>query len=249
MLSFWSVCGLFQLLPTIKSSSSDIQGQRRSQRKWGKNVIRFECFIRLLLSVILYTKYWVMRNWKFDFEQKFVVYVILMAFAIYPYAIEYLFQTPISLLCRGSFFLVHHVDTLTSLPNLYRFNKDIQDKMSWKLGMIVANIRKFSVLNDKFGRKCADITLTKLMQRIVFEMEDNSSVKMKLYRGKDDRFLIVTALPTEEEFKEFIVTLSQIELTIQRPSDYDENDADKHKKNDDADIENQKDEAEQVQYF
>eukprot|EP00486_Rosalina_sp_Unknown_P001812 CAMPEP_0201572798 /NCGR_PEP_ID=MMETSP0190_2-20130828/16275_1 /ASSEMBLY_ACC=CAM_ASM_000263 /TAXON_ID=37353 /ORGANISM="Rosalina sp." /LENGTH=48 /DNA_ID= /DNA_START= /DNA_END= /DNA_ORIENTATION= len=48
---------------------------------------------------------------------------------------------------------------------------------------------------------------------------------MKLYRIKDDRFLIVSGFPTEDEFKEFIVTLSQIEITVQRPSDYDENDA------------------------
>ena len=240
MISFWSICGLFQLLPTIKTRSDNIQQQINKQRKWGKNVIRFECFIRLLLSVVLYTKYWIMRNWKFEFEHKFVVYAILIIFAVYPYIIESLFQTPISLLCRGSFFLIHHIDPLTSLPNIFRFNKDVQSKMSWKLGMIVTNIRKFGNLNDKFGRKCADITLTKFMQRIVFEMEDNSSIKMKLYRIKDDRFLIVTGFPTEEEFKEFVVTLSQIEITVQRPSDYDENDAsNKRKKNDDADVENQ----------
>ena len=239
LISFWSVCGLFQLLPTIKTSSDSIQNQNIKQRKWGQNVIRFECFIRLLLSVVLYTKYWIMRNWKFEFEHKFVVYTVLIAFALYPYAMESLFQTPLALLCRGSFFLIHHIDPLTSLPNIYRFNKDIQSKMSWKLGMIVTNIRKFTNLNDKFGRKCADITLTKFMQRIVFEMEDNSSVKMNLYRIKDDRFLIVCGFPTKEEFQEFITTLSGIEITVQRPSDFDEKDVKHNKKYDDADLENQ----------
>ena len=74
LISFWSICGLLQLLPTIKTSSNSIQSQQRKQRKWGKNVIRFECFVRLLLSVVLYTKFWVMRNWKFEFEHKFVVH-------------------------------------------------------------------------------------------------------------------------------------------------------------------------------
>ena len=173
------------------------------QRKWGQNVIRFECFIRLLLSVVLYTKYWVMRTYKFDFEHKFVVYTVLIAFALYPHAMESLFQTPLALLCRGSF-LIHHIDPLTSLPNIYRFNKDIQSEMSWKLGMIVTNIRKFTNLNKKFGRKCADTC--KFMQRIVFEIEDNPSIKMRLYRIKDDRFLIVCGFSTKDEFKEFIIT-------------------------------------------
>lgn len=243
LISFWSVCGLFQILPTIHSHSSDIQTQQELQRKWGKNVIRFECFLRLLLSVALFTNYWVMRNYKFEYEQKFIAYVILIAFALYPYAMELLFQTPLSLFCRGSFFLIHHIDSLTSLPNTYRFNKDIR-KMTWKMGLIVTNIRNFGELNEKYGQKCGDLTLIKFMQRIVFEMEENASYKMKLYRMKDDRFLIVSSFPTEEEFKEFIRSLADIEITVLRPSDYnyDESKAQK-KKNDDAtekDVENQR---------
>ena len=246
LISFWSVCGLFQILPTIHSHSSDIQTQQRLQRKWGKNVIRFECFCRLIFSVALFTKFWVMRNFKFEFEQKVIVYVILIAFALYPYAMELLFQTPLSLLCRGSFFLIHHIDSLTSLPNKYRFNKDIKTKMSWKMGMIVTNIRKFSSLNEKYGQKCGDMTLIKFMQRIVFEMEDNAAYKMKLYRMQDDRFLIVSGFPTVEEFKEFIRTLAEIEITVLRPSDYDyDEEKAQKKKNDDAederDEENQQD--------
>eukprot|EP00484_Ammonia_sp_Unknown_P000706 CAMPEP_0197021242 /NCGR_PEP_ID=MMETSP1384-20130603/2142_1 /TAXON_ID=29189 /ORGANISM="Ammonia sp." /LENGTH=704 /DNA_ID=CAMNT_0042449023 /DNA_START=47 /DNA_END=2158 /DNA_ORIENTATION=- len=247
LISFWSVCGLFQILPTIKLASSDIQLQQRMQQKWGKNVIRLDCFLRLLGSVVLFIKFWVMRNWKFEFEQKFIVYIVLIAFALYPYAMELLFQTPLSLLCRGSFFLVHHVDTLTSLSNIYRFNKDFASKFKWKMGLVVTNIRKFSDLNEKFGRKCADSTLIRFMQRIVFEIEDQSGTKMRLYRGKDDRFLIVTGFPTDDEFKEFVMALSRISINVQRPSDFDENDkrnqSDAHKKDDDGktDEENQND--------
>eukprot|EP01083_Nonionella_stella_P050522 134377_1 len=240
LLSFWSVCGLFELLPTIKSASSDIQQQQLVQQKWGKNVIRLECFIRLLLSVVLFCKFWIMRNFKFEFEQKIVIYVVLIAFAVYPYALELLFQTPLSLLCRGSFFLVHHIDPLTSLPNQFRFNKDIHFTLSWKFGFVITNIRKLSELNEKYGIKCGDHTLTQFMQRIVFEMEENSSVQMKLYRCKEDRFLIVTAFPTEDEFKEFVESLSRIEITVLRPSDYDDEDKDNVRKqntNDAADTE------------
>ncbi len=159
---------------------------------------------------------------------------------LYPYAMETVLQSPLSLLCRGSFFLVHHVDTLTSLPNEFRFHKDIALRMQWKNGMAVTNVRGLSALNAKYGPKCGDETMIKIMQRIVFEVEEHSSIKLKLYRVRGDRFLVVSAFPTEEDFKEFVESLCRIEITVLRPSDYDENDRRNslrnaaHKKEDDA---------------
>ena len=149
---------------------------------------------------------------------------------------ETVLQSPLSLLCRGSFFLVHHVDTLTSLPNEFRFHKDIALKMQWKTGMTVTNVRGLTALNSKYGRKCGDETMIKIMQRIVFEVEEHSATKLKLYRVRGDRFLVVSAFPTESEFKDFVESLCRIEITVLRPSDYDENDRRNaaHKKKDDA---------------
>merc|ERR1719244_9605 len=115
-LSLWSVGGLFEMLPTIASSSGNIQ-QQQVQKKWGQNVVRFDCFIRLMLSVVLFTGYWVMEEEPLNAERRLIVYLLSICFALYPYAMETVLQSPLSLLCRGSFFLVQHVDTFTSLPN------------------------------------------------------------------------------------------------------------------------------------
>ena len=128
------------------------------------------------------------------------------------------------------------MDTLTSLPNEFRFHKDIALKMQWKTGMTVTNVRGLTALNSKYGRKCGDETMIKIMQRIVFEVEEHSATKLKLYRVRGDRFLVVSAFPTESEFKDFVESLCRIEITVLRPSDYDENDRRNaaHKKKDDA---------------
>ena len=78
-LSLWSVGGLFQMLPTIASSSGNIQQQQRRQQKWGQNVVRFECFVRLLLSVVLFTRFWVIDA-PFSAEQRSMVYLMLIWF-------------------------------------------------------------------------------------------------------------------------------------------------------------------------
>merc|ERR1719242_2719949 len=132
--------------------------------------------------------------------------------------------------------MVHHVDTLTSLPNEFRFRKEAPFKMRWRNGMVLANIRALGALNSEYGAKCGDETVIRIMQRIVFELEEERAVKMKLYRVRGDRFLIVTAFSAETEFAEFAESLCQIAITVLRPSDFDENDkrnAAKNKKDDD----------------
>ena len=193
-------------------------------------MIRLECFLRLLLSVALFCKFWVMRNFKFEFEQKFVVYIVLIAFALYPYAMELVLQTPLSLLCRGSFFVLHHVDPLTSLPNRLRLHKDVGAKLRWAKAMAVANVRHFAALNAQYGARCGDATLTRVMQRIVFEMEDESAVRMRLYRLRDDRFLVVAAFASQDDFARFVATLAGISLTVLRPSDFADNDAEQRRR-------------------
>jgi len=238
-----SVGGMFELMPSIKSAASDIQGQQRRQQKWGKNVIRCECGVRLLCSVVVFTKYWVMRNWRFPFEQKFVIYGVLVAFALYPYLMECLFQTPLSALCRGSFFVLHHIDNLTSLPNLHRLQKDLMLRARKKRRIntvVIVNVCGLRTLNAKFGAQCGDRTLIRVMQRVLFEMEEEER-RVKLYRGKSDRFVMVaTSFEDKERLEQFVRALVAIQITVQRPSDFDreknaKNGAAAHKKNDDAD--------------
>jgi GGDEF domain-containing protein len=156
-------------------------------------------------------------------SEQFMIYIIMILFAFYPYSMEFLFQTPIALLSNGSFFLIQHVDSLTSLPNVYRFNKDLHlTKVNqWKCGLIVTNIRGFSKLNLQYGWACANRTLIRFLQRILFEIEDFSSHKFKLYRFDDDRFGIMTDFTDKQEFKAFVKNLSQIEVVVLRPADFD----------------------------
>merc|ERR1712087_417861 len=136
---------------------------------------------------------------------------------------ELLLQTPLSLLCRGSFFVVHHIDPLTSLPNRLRLHKDLgaAHKLRWAKGIVACNIRKFATLNAQYGVRCGDATLIRVMQRIVFEMEDESATKMRLSRLKDDRFLVIAAFQEKSDFARFVTALADISLTVLRPSDFD----------------------------
>lgn len=219
-------------MPSIKSSSIDVQQQQRTQQKWGKNVIRVECFIRLFLSVILFTHYWIMNTvsdsnntTKYNESESIMIYIVMIIFAFYPYAMELLFQTPIALLNRGSFFLIQHIDSLTSLPNVYRFQKDLHiignnSINSWKYGLIITRIFEFKKLINNYGRKCSNVTIIRFLQRILFEIEDNSTARLKLYRFENDRFGIICDFTDKSDLKTFVECLANIEIIVLRPPDF-----------------------------
>ncbi|ETO20824.1 hypothetical protein RFI_16384 [Reticulomyxa filosa] len=115
MISLWSVTGVFQYLP------------RHMDVKWGMNVIRVECFARLIISIVAmyYDDFWNESSSSSgrttnSEQQRTVVLLIMLLFGIYPYAMEWLFQTPLAMFCKGNFFILHEIDGTTSLPNELR---------------------------------------------------------------------------------------------------------------------------------
>ena len=215
-ISMWSVTGILQILPTISLSSTNIQKQNIVQKQWAKNILRLESFIRLLISVISFTTYNVINN--NDSKSSLFIYIIMILIVIYPFSIEILFQTPFNELLRGSFYLIQHIDPITSIPNLKRYHKDIED-IKWKNGLIIPCIRHYGSLRKKFGKKCANKTVVKMLQRIMFEFED-IPLESKIYSLSKNKFIIITSFDRKDEFIEALNSLCKINITVLRPSDY-----------------------------
>mmetsp|Transcript_104776 Transcript_104776/g.127964 ORF Transcript_104776/g.127964 Transcript_104776/m.127964 type:complete len:676 (-) Transcript_104776:33-2060(-) len=142
----------------------------------------------------------------------------MILIVVYPFSIEILFQTPFNELLRGSFYLIQHIDPITSIPNLKRYHKDIED-IKWKNGLIIPCIRHYGSLKKKFGKKCANKTVVKMLQRIMFEFED-IPLESKIYSLSKNKFIIITSFDRKDEFIEALNSLCKINITVLRPSDY-----------------------------
>lgn len=80
-------------------------------------------------------------------------------------------------------------DTLTSLPNRFSFEEDVQQLILNKIkhSIIFLDVEKFQLFNDKFGTMFGDFLLMEIAARIKMNISNTS----RLYRYNGDQFIVI----------------------------------------------------------
>lgn len=83
-----------------------------------------------------------------------------------------------------------NVDSLTSLPNRWKFEQDLDNMRAYGknvVGLLLVDINHFSLINEAMGMEMGDRCLMEVAARIKMAVSKNDHV----YRQGDDRFLIL----------------------------------------------------------
>lgn len=114
-------------------------------------------------------------------------------------------------------------DKLTGLPNMERFESDLNDLIlsknieEKKAHIFMLNINKFSQINLAFGRHTGDFTLKEFSKRLsnTFKIFNNL-----VYRYTDDVFFIIYFLPLlESNISEIFSLIKDIDIDIEVESE------------------------------
>ena len=107
-----------------------------------------------------------------------------------------------------------YVDSLTNLPNILLYNKEIKEISNPKT--IIVDIDAFSEINEYYGRDVGDFVLQKI-SKIIKTYADNEN--MKTYRIGSDEFLLLSSESLDiEKYErvamEMVALLKTNEITI-----------------------------------
>lgn len=102
--------------------------------------------------------------------------------------------------------LMNKNDSLTSLPNRFSYEHDIDNLKNYQsnLSFILIDIKRFHLINQNFNFAAGDFCLMEAASRI----KQCTDLNDKIYRISSDQFLIITA-STSNEFNQKIKKIQQ----------------------------------------